>query len=281
MAQIGGLLPELAVGLPPFNGVTGTAILGVAIIVVVWRRPRPSLLLLVSPVVAILLALGQRVPLGTGRGDIYLYPVLALIVGVAVDVVPRPGVRTLVASALIGSLALAAPGAAEYPDWGTGRLADLVDQRLAAHDRLLVHPFGSFVYGLSTALPVSLHPAGDDWATSHRVVVHDPRVVMLPFVRSDPASFGDVVRGSVNAHARVWFLASHMSRGTGEALARIRGILWERGFSMVRSWQGERARPFRRVGAAVPSSRSGGWARPWFGCTDARPGASGSAPEPE
>lgn len=88
-AEIPGTLTAVIDGLVPFGGVVGLILAGAALAIIVWRS-RPLSLLLAGPVVvALVLAALELMPLGGGRIDMFLYPGLAILLGLAVDEVAR------------------------------------------------------------------------------------------------------------------------------------------------------------------------------------------------
>jgi hypothetical protein len=185
-------------------------VLAVAAAALVWRTRREVAVLLITPiVVAIVLALVQLAPLGTGRTDLYLYPVVAVLLAVGASELTRRAhiVGLLVVVVLIASMAASAKAPSTYPQEDMKKAVDALVARAAPGDAIMVYYGGRYAFALYTPYPVSVY------ATTHQtdgfdVRIHRPHVILLPSY-TDRSQYAAVVK-SLSAHeSRVWFIGTH------------------------------------------------------------------------
>lgn len=122
------------------------------------RRYAPALLFVITPIgLAVALAAGQAVPLGTGRTDLYLYPGLAMAIALAVDELRKRSARlTALGAGLVIALAVITfnPVAPYPPRDGRPLVAEL-ERRASPSDNILLRPDDDFAFALYTNWPVT------------------------------------------------------------------------------------------------------------------------------
>jgi hypothetical protein len=171
-------------------------------------------------VVALALSAAQRTPLGTGRTDEYLYPVLLLLLASGI-VRLWAGARTrlhpeharvvgtaLGAIALVVAAALVADSIAKapsYPGVDVRALAAALQHDVEPSDHVVVGELTRFPWAYYEDHPLRLR-FGPDWATSFTVTSTDPNVFIVPSEYyeggSHPARWADQFRGE----HRLWFV---------------------------------------------------------------------------
>jgi hypothetical protein len=159
-------LKDVFVGLVPVPTTPAAALVVPAAVVVllVARRLVPVLLLVVGPLaVAIVLAAAQEAPLGTGRTDMYLYPGLAMAIGLAVDELAGLSERLTAAAVAVAVLvtALAFQPAVAYPKRYARPLVDELNRSATPSDSILVRPNDDFAVGLYSRWPVTFFRSRD------------------------------------------------------------------------------------------------------------------------
>lgn len=213
------------------------ALLTVALVTafVAKGRRRPAILLLFAGPVAIAAAgaVAGQVPLGTGRTDIYLYPVLALGVGWTLDQLAWPPWTAVLV--IVGVLALSVPPpVARYPAEELGPLTAVLEEELEAHDYVLLT--GSTVYGVALYGPwtAGIEPART--STGFTPVFDDDRIDRAPGRRR----LGRLPNAlnAVPADGHVWLFSSRTSDEQGEILRRI---LETSGWQLDTTWQADGA----------------------------------------
>jgi 4-amino-4-deoxy-L-arabinose transferase-like glycosyltransferase len=209
-------------------GLLGVALAGA---VVLWRRSLLGLLLVGPVAIAIALAAAHLSPIGTGRTDVYLYPSVVMLVGVALDEVAGMRPRRVGTAILVGALVAAGLGAAgveqrPYPREDVRPLVRTLESEAEAGDALLVHTFASFAFALYADSPVEIVPSSD-YATGWSIAVSEPDVTVLPSRASTPGDYEPLVLDAIEGRDRVWFLVSH-SASDADA---IRQVLRDQGFS--------------------------------------------------
>jgi hypothetical protein len=134
------------------------------VVLLVARRVVPVLLLVVGPLaVALVLAAAQEAPLGTGRTDIYLYPGLAMAIGLAVDELAGISARLTAAAVAVAVLvtAVSFDPAVAYPKRYARPLVDELNRSAAPSDAILVRPSDDFAFGLYSRWPVTFFRSHD------------------------------------------------------------------------------------------------------------------------
>lgn len=256
-----GAMLEGALAAPPLASAT---VLLIALIVVAVRRLELAVLLSLPLISAYVLAMLELVPLGTGRIDAHLHPVLAFTVMFAVaGVLPGPQVRT-------GATPPAGGGAPVQPDLRTGvepswraralawvgcavlavgllsatlvstdrtypqedlrPLVGELESRAADEDGVIVYPSAVWAYALYASGEVELVPAQE--ANGFRPTFDDPRVTVLGRHRDRPQAYRSEVRRAAEDRRRVWLIATHIR----DDLAVIEEHLADAGFARTGRW---------------------------------------------
>ena len=189
----------------------GTVLIVVASAVVVVRTRRDlAVMLLVPLLVAFVLAIFQLAPLGTGRTDIYLYPTVALLVGVAVSEISfRRLSGTFIAVALvIASLVLARPPVA-YPQEDMKRAVGYLAAEARPADTVMVYPGGRYAFALyaPAAWPVTVF-ATNIPTNGFEVRIHRPHLSILGSYETE-TGYRSAIPRTTRGAPRVWLIGSH------------------------------------------------------------------------
>jgi hypothetical protein len=173
-----------------------------------------------AAVVALGLSVAQKAPLGTGRTDEYLYPVLLLLLASGavrfwaaardhLDPVHLRAVGTAIAFVsvvLAGALiadSIASP--TPYPGVGVQALSAALRHEAEPSDHIVVGELTRYPWAYYEDDPLRLR-FGPDWATSFTVTSTDPKVFIVPSEYyesgSQPARWASAFR---NDH-RLWFV---------------------------------------------------------------------------
>jgi hypothetical protein len=229
-----GMLPE---PLPVWGSVAGLAFMAALVL----RRDLAPLLAL--PLAgAVFLAVLGRAPLGGGRTDVYLYPVLLMGAGAGLDAIVRLAPLAPLAPLARGALVVAAlalplslPVATPYPIEDVAPLVAIVDAEAAADHGVAVYQLTRYPYALYTANDVSIVdcPA---CGTGFDPVVDRPGIVGVP-TRRAPDEYPPLVSRIAANYRVVWFLASHMVDDIPDIDAAFREV----GFREVGRWEREDA----------------------------------------
>jgi hypothetical protein len=189
------------------------ALLVLAMGVLAVRRPARLALLALPVVAAMVLAALEISPIGTPRTDIYLYPLLALVVAAAVDrapLVPR-GMLLTGAALVVAANALTFQGAArDYPQQDVRPLVSELEESVRPGDRIVVYPITIFAFSLYTSWPVHIRPdAHNNYATGFRSTIGRKDVLVLQRTPTS-AVYEDQLRAPLARSDRVWVIASHI-----------------------------------------------------------------------
>ena len=196
-----------------------------AAVVVVRTRREVAIMLLAPLLIAIVLALLSLAPIGTGRTDVYLYPLFALLLAVAVsELTTRQAWSVLIAVALtVSSLALArAPSA--YPQEDMKFAVAQLQAQARPADTVMVYPGGRYAFALYAHWPVTVFTSKAQ-TNGFDVRVHRPLLSILEFNVTQQGYERAVARATRGA-TRVWFIGSH---GRLDAL-QIERSLYDSGF---------------------------------------------------
>ncbi len=220
------------------------------------KRWRWESAMLAAPLaVAWTLAVLSVAPIGGGRIDLYLYPLLAMLVGLGLDAALRfrgreaAAVGIVVATVVAGAVLLDLP-ASPYPREDVHPLVEILDQQRQPGDRTFVYWWSSYPYALYTPDPVVLRRVPE----SPGFVVDIPTgdTVVLGRYRDDPERYRPQIMAALQGVDRAWLIASHWSDDLGTIYAAFEAS----GSACVRKWE--------RPGAALwlweraPESVSGG-----------------------
>jgi len=199
---------RLAHGFSDFPSTLTIIVFVAAAVVVVRTRPSLSMLFLTPLLAAVVLALFRVAPIGTGRTDLYLYPVFALLIGVAVsEISTRNSWGVYVAVALVvGSLALArAPNT--YPQEDMRQAVAILNVSLRPSDTIMVYSGGRYAFALYAPWPVSVF-ASNAQTNGFDVRIQRPHTTILASYGTQQGYRNAVARITHGA-ARVWFIGSH------------------------------------------------------------------------
>jgi hypothetical protein len=213
------VLDQFAAGIFYRHGPTGPLLLvALAIGLVVFRRGVAVLLL--GPVaLAVVLAALERVPLGGGRIDLYLYPGVALAAGVVVhrlvELVPALADRAaavnvgvvVVVVAFAATAGLRQTRSTPYPSGDVRRLTAGVRERAAPGDAIVVSQFSRYPYALyAPARPRIVFSRS--YSTGFTVASTEPDVLVMPAEYYEPGYDADAAVRFAAGRARVWYIAT-------------------------------------------------------------------------
>ena len=167
------------------------------------RRGIATAALLGAPIaIAIALHFTGKVPLGTGRTDLYLYPASLLLAAAVIDpvagvasrlgrIAPSPAVlaAVVIAISLAGAVA-SAPN--REPNQIDGKSpSEFVRSQAGPDDRIVVAGEFAYIYALYTPDRVTA-PADPLAVEGFTPVVSDPRALLLPGGSSNPRVLADI-----------------------------------------------------------------------------------------
>jgi MFS family permease len=158
------------------------AVLAFAGIVRVWQTNWRYGMVLSTPLfLAVTLCAVGKFPLGGGRTDLYLAPIIAITVGCLLDWRPIRPYAVPLAATLCGVLSIAAGiGArATYPQEDLKSLTADVEERAGSNDRILVFPETAYMYALYSRASVRTEPDPLSM-TGFTPKLDDPRVFLMP-----------------------------------------------------------------------------------------------------
>lgn len=215
--------------------VSGWSVLAIVVLVAsavqLVRRRRALALVLITPlIVAVALAAARSVPLGTGRTDLYLYPLLALLWGSGADAF-REGWwgRRVAVGALAAVLMVPVPSPASYPSQDVRPLVEYVEARLDAGDVVLVSLNAGFAYALYTGSEVDLHRS-TVFGQGFEPEVRSSAIHILDPPTPGEDGFVPQVGSLTDDASRVWLVIAHAEP---EETAALRGAMGEAGFVQV------------------------------------------------
>jgi len=186
-----------------------TALVLLAVGVELVTRRSPLLALVGMPlVVAVVLAALELAPLGGGRTDAFLFPALALAVGVGLEPLVS---RWWVGAVAVALLVVLAPSARPYPAEDVRPLIELAESQRRGDDAVLVYPATRWAYALYTSSNVEFGRDPDDAPGYRAPIAHSPGHVHVlpPAGRREAVQYELVVQSVVEDHDRVWLIASH------------------------------------------------------------------------
>jgi hypothetical protein len=187
-----------------------TIVLVVVAAVACWKTKRSLAVLLITPLlVAVVFAALQLAPLGTGRTDLYLYPVIAVLLAVgASEIVRRMNVAGLVVvAALIATIVASANAPSFYPQENMKAAVGTLVADAAPGDAIMVYYGGRYAFALYAPYPVSVYPTTKQ-TDGFDVVIHRPHMIMLP-AYSDRSLYPAAVKRLTAKVHRLWFIGTH------------------------------------------------------------------------
>jgi 4-amino-4-deoxy-L-arabinose transferase-like glycosyltransferase len=221
LARAAATVSRGAVELP---GWTEVFVVLAAAVIVLSRQTRVGFLLLTPFALAAVLAALAAAPLGTGRTDIYLYPLLAALVAVAVHETLKLARRLTTLTVLgLGVASLVGFSPANYPQEVVRPLVDEVEASAASRDAVLVYPKTRYPFALYTTWPVNLVESSR-FQTGFTVRVRRRNVFVLESTRAGPAR--KTIESLSRRYGSVWLLVSH-----GRLPKRIGMLLAEHGYA--------------------------------------------------
>jgi hypothetical protein len=192
---------------------TGSAVIALGVIsLVITPGRRVYLLANLALLVGILFAsASRRFPLGTGRVELFLVPLLAILLGSGVAFVGRlryVAPRILWAAAVAGFVLMKfpTPRVPSYPAQFSSPLVAILGQEKTAGDALLVNVHGTFALGYYSPWPPRF-VADPSLGTGFHVVPETPGTYVIGEAPDDPRK---IVELALNARpARVFLFAVH------------------------------------------------------------------------
>jgi hypothetical protein len=178
----------------------------------------------------------RRFPLGTGRVDLFLLPLVAILLGAGVAFVgevKRFALRTLWAAAVAGFVVLKfpAPRTPTYPVQVSSPLVTFLAQEKNGDDALLVNVHGTFALGYYSPWPPSF-VADASLGTGFYVVPQTARVYVIG---EQPDDARNAVARAISAHpARIFLLTVH---APGSLRQEVEGYLAHAGWTLTRQKQ--------------------------------------------
>jgi hypothetical protein len=213
------VLDQFAAGIFYRHGPTGPLLL-LALAIGVLAFHREVAVLLLGPLaLAVVLAALERVPLGGGRIDLYLYPGVALATGLAVgrlvELAPALAPRASAVNAVVVLLVVAFAATAglrqtratPYPSGDVRRLTAAVRARGAPGDVLVVSQFSRYPYALYSSAPAHV-VFSRNYSTGFTVASVEPDVFIMPAEYYEPGYDPDAAVHFAAGRKRVWYIAT-------------------------------------------------------------------------
>ncbi len=206
-------------------------------------RPVVGVTLVLPTCLALIVAIGEVAPFGTGRTDIYLYPTFALLISAGVDQIVRAlprrmgGPLGLTTAAVAGLLLVGTrPGLPPYLSENMRPLVQRVERERTPSDTTIIYPLASFGYGLYTRSAVHIR-VDNRFPMSFFVQPDDPRTFVLPMERTAPSRYAHAIDMITKNQHRVWLIGAHL---WGDWPV-IRSLIERRGFRVARAESTTRA----------------------------------------
>jgi hypothetical protein len=182
----------------------------VAAVVVVRTRPVLSIVLLGPFVIAVVLAILQLAPIGTGRTDIYLYPLFAVLIAVALaEISIRHVLGIILALAVVVAGFARAQAPSSYPQENMKEAVEFLNDHVRPDDTIMVYSGGRYAFALYAppAWKVTVF-ATKDQTNGFDVRIHRPHLSILNSYES-VARYRKTVELVAQGAPRVWFIGSH------------------------------------------------------------------------
>ncbi|HEY5013901.1 MAG TPA: hypothetical protein VIK61_14520, partial [Acidimicrobiia bacterium] len=198
-----------------------------AAFVVVRTRRDVATLLLAPLVLALLLAVFSLAPIGTGRTDVYLYPLFALLLAVAVsELTIRRSWGVVIALALTVALLAMARAPSAYPQEDMKQAVAGLVAGVRPDDTVMVYSGGRYAFALYAprSWPVTVFSSKAQ-TNGFDVRVHRPHLSILDF-NATQRGYDQAVARATRGATRVWFIGSH---GRLDAL-QIEHSLYDAGY---------------------------------------------------
>ena len=213
------VLDQFAAGVFYRHGPTGPLLLAAVAVGIVAFHRSVALLLLGPVALAVMLAGLERVPLGGGRIDLYLYPGVALATGLVVDGLvqrvpplahrgPAVSVAVVVAAVAFALTAgLRQTRATPYPSGDVRRLTAAVRARVTPGDGIVVSQFSRYPYALYSTAPPRI-VFSRNYSTGFTVASTEPDVLVMPAEYYEPGYDADAAVRFAAGRKRVWYIAT-------------------------------------------------------------------------
>lgn len=202
---------RFADGLVPSPAWLWGVVVGLAVIVALVRRSEVRWLLALPALAAIGLALLGLAPLGGGRTDIYLYPVVLYGAGLGLHEVTGWLGRWSwgVAGVGLAGLLLVQPAGMPYPIEDVAPLVEIVDESASPGEAVAVYQLTRYPYALYTDQTIDIVDC-PNCGTGFDVRFGREDVVIVPGRR--PAEIYPERLGALaEDYETVWFIASHLA----------------------------------------------------------------------
>ena len=213
------VLDEFAAGIFYRHGPTGPLLLAALAVGLVLLHRSVSFLLLGPVALAVVLAALEKVPLGGGRVDLYLYPGVALATGLVADglvrLAPALSRRTgaltvavvVVTAGFAATAGLRQTRATPYPSGDVRDLTAAVRARAAPGDVVVVSQFSRYPYALYSAAPPRI-VFSRSYSTGFTVASTEPDVFVMPAEYYEPGYDPAAAVGFAAGRSRVWYIAT-------------------------------------------------------------------------
>jgi hypothetical protein len=248
VTSVGSVTWHLLASLFGVTTLTGAAralvvLLCIALAIAGLYRNASMLAPALAVVVAYLAAVAHRVPLGTGRTDLYLYPALLLLFAAGATTLVRSfrAVTATASPALVRSVAVvgvtlavlaggvlvgrAVTNRHPYPGVDIRTLAAAIARDERPGDRIFVSELARYPWAEEVRTPFVLR-FGEQWSTGFTVVSTDPNVFIAPSENyegdSHPVAWAAAERG---AH-RLWYVWSPPLSHYNPSYAALRADGW-------------------------------------------------------
>ena len=168
-------------------------------------------------------------PLGTGRPDIFAFPVAIALFAAGIHVstaaLPRAGLFRLAAAGVVAAIAVADPLRAEYWDVDDVHLVTALESELRPGDGLVLSPSGAFLAAFYGSWPVTITPSDRHTHGTMATVAREPTLYLF----RGPSQTADVARFLAAARPRrAWYLAFR----TRDSEARVVGAVEAGGYAV-------------------------------------------------
>lgn len=222
VADVGASLDRLTQGFLPMAPAWPWMV--VVIVVVMVRRPVLALVLGAPVGAALLLAIGEAAPIGTGRTDIYLLPSAVIGIAAAADVAMAAietrgreaaawvrrtatvAVPTLLVLVLLGTFLARDLRPTEYPAADVRPLIEAAESAGTDDGVIVVYPATRWAYAVYT--DGGFDPVPDDNETGFDVAVTTPGVAVLGPHRDEPVRYLPELERATAGADSVTFVAS-------------------------------------------------------------------------
>ncbi len=206
------------------------AVIIVATVVLIARRPLLAMLFLGPVVVTAVLATLERAPLGGGRTDSHLLTGIILLIGMGLSELRSlfPSVERRTSDAFAAAFAALAllwtvehrVDPTPYPQEDLRPLVeDLADRRLAG-EKVLVYYASPWAYAIYADEGVSIDEDGSLLSISlYPLTIHDADHIVMGSRRGVPEEYAIWVDEATRDRQPVWFVASHFRDDDIEAIA--------------------------------------------------------------